>query len=152
MPNETTIDPYLTAAAAIKDIIDTEFAAERITAIHDAIHESLGSDRVTVGIAPSVEQPLPGNGAVNVFTLEIRFYDLWDKEIDPEQTVNPTKITGYANRLKRALSQTQYAGDAEVWYFNWVRTDYPNDPTGNKTRFHMTVSAYGDNTSLIETR
>jgi hypothetical protein len=154
MPNETTTDPYTVVATALKSIIDTEFAAEGITAIHDQLHEALGLNRVTVGIAPTSKYRGPNNNVVNLIAVEIRFYDLWDKEVDPEQTVNPMKITAYANRLERALQQSQanYPGSPEVWYFDWVRTDFPNDPTGNKTRFHMQVQAHGDNTSLVETR
>jgi hypothetical protein len=152
MPNETTIDPYLLASEAVAQIITDEFAAEQIAPIHDQIHESLGTDRVTVGIAPAAETLDARNATVNVYTIEIRFFDLWDKEIDPEQTVNPRKITMYGNRLKRAIEQAQFQSDANVWYFRWVRTDYPNDPTGNKTRFIMRIEALGDNTSLIETR
>lgn len=151
MANETTVDPYAVAAGLLKQIIDAEYEAEQITAIHDQLHEALGSDRVAVGIAPSSETSRMGNRVVNVFTIEIRFYDLWDKEVDPEQTVNPTRITGYANRLKRALEQSAFSGTREVWYFNWLRTDYPNDPTGNKTRFHMHIEVFGDNTAITET-
>lgn len=157
MPNETTLDPYSVVAAALKQIIDTEFAAEGITAVNDQLHEALGNKRVAVGIAPVEETSLSTNRLANQFLVEVRFYDLWDKKVDPAQSVNPTKITAYANRLKRALQQARasYEGDnatAEVWYFTWMRTDYPNDPTGNKTRFHMQVMATGDNTGLLETR
>jgi hypothetical protein len=109
MPNETTTDPYTVVATALKSIIDTEFAAEGITAIHDQLHEALGLNRVTVGIAPTSKYRGPNNNVVNLIAVEIRFYDLWDKEVDPEQTVNPMKITAYANRLERALQQSQAA-------------------------------------------
>lgn len=158
MPNETTTDPYVIAAEALQTIIETEFAAEGFTAQHDQLHDSLGTERVEIGIAPAAEYRMTDNAVVNIFAIEIRFYDVWDKEIDPEQTVDPRRITGFSNRLKRAIQQSQAtfpgggSGIPEVWYFDWVRTDYPNDPTGNKSRFHMRVEARGDNTALIETR
>lgn len=154
MSNELTTDPYAVAATALKQIIDGEFAAESIVAIHDNIHESLGEDRITVGIAPTREATLPNNTLVTAQVIEVRFYDLWDKEVDPEQSINPMRITGFANRLKRAIQQSRvsFNGGNEVWYFDWLTTEYPNDPTGNKTRFHMTVRGQGDNTALIETR
>lgn len=154
MPNETTTDPYEVAATALKQIIDTEFAAEGIHAIHDNIHESLGQDRAVVGIAPTREARLPNNNVVNALYIEVRYYDLWDKEVDPEQVVNPFRITARANRLKRALQQSQasFVGSPEVWYFDWLDTEFPDDPTGNKTRFHMHLRVYGDNTGLVETR
>lgn len=147
------VNPYEVVATALKQIIDTEFAPEGITAIHDNIHESLGEKRVTVGIAPLRDSLADfSNIASNQF-VEIRFYDLWDKKVDPAQTVNPMKITMYAERLKQAIrrSHASFPGSGEVWYFDWRGTDYPNDPTGNKTRFHMTVRAFGTNTAINET-
>lgn len=154
MTNEATTDPYEVVASALKQIIDTEFAAENIHAIHDNIHGSLGVERAEVGIAPMREAPLGTNHLANSFFVEVRYYDLYDLEVDPEQTVNPTVITAKGNRLKRALKQAEatFPGTPEVWYFDWLDTEYPDDPTGNKTRFHMHIRALGDNTGLIETR
>lgn len=147
------MDTYEVIATALKQIIDTEFAAEGITAVHDNLHESLGLRRVSVGIAPVRDAPNDTRSVAGNFTVEIRFYDLWDKKVDPEQSVNPIKITGYAERLKKSIQQSQidYPGTGEVWFFQWVGTEYPDDPTGNKTRFHMTVRSWGNNTALVET-
>jgi hypothetical protein len=146
--------PYELAATAIKAVIDAEFASEGITAIHDNIHEAMGTDRVAVGIAPMREVNMTGNAVVNEMQIEVRFYDLWDKQIDPAQMVNPIKITTYADRLRRAIqvAQASYSGSPEVWYFQVIGIEYPDDPTGNKTRFHASIRAYGDNTGLVETR
>lgn len=145
--------PYEAVAAAIKSAIDTEFAPEHVTAIHDNIHESLGIKRVAVGIAPSEDVVMGSDNVVQETWIEVRFYDIWDPQINPEQSVNPLKIAAYAERFRRAmrdLSRT-IAGTDQVWYFDVRRVTYPNDPTGNKTRFHATVRAYGNNSGLVET-
>lgn len=147
------INPYEVVATALKEIIDTEFAPESITAVHDRVHESLGLRRVSVGIAPLRDVPSDIGAVAGNIWVEIRFYDLWEKKVDPEQAVNPFKITMYNERLKKAIqrSQASYPGTNEVWFFDWQGTEFPPDPTGNSTRFHMTVRSWGENTALNET-
>lgn len=148
-------DPYTTAADALKTIIDAEFEDLNVAAIHDNIHESLGAEDRVVGIAPLRDAPYSGSGVAGDLQIEVRFYDFYMLDVDPTQAVDPRTITTYADRLKRALSGQAAVLDPasnDTWFFNWQGTDYPDDPTGNKSRFHMRISAVGDNTSLVETR
>jgi hypothetical protein len=143
---------YEITATALKAVIDGEFSTEGYTAVHDRLHESLGWKRTEIGISPESQAPMSGNASVMDTIVLIQFYDRWDKEVDPEQQVNPFRITGYADRLARAIETQQagFAGSTEVWYFEPLSIAYPNDPTGNKTRFHMIVRAKGDNVALIQ--
>jgi hypothetical protein len=139
-------------AEAIIAVFNAEFAAEQITMIPDRLHESLGLERVDVGISPLEDYPNSGNAIMQETWVEIRFYDIWKKEISPNTQMNPYRITAFAERLKNALrvpAATPRTG--QVWYFDVRRTQYPPDPTGNSTRFHMTIRAFGDNPALIET-
>jgi hypothetical protein len=144
--------PYHTVATALKTILDGEFTDLTITAVHDKIHESLGYRRVEVGISPVRESATTGREIQMTSTVLIQWYDLWDKEIDNEQVVNPFLITERADRLRRAIetASAAIAGTPEIWYFKVDNTEYPDDPTGNKSRFEMTVTAYGDNTALTQ--
>jgi len=145
--------PYEFVAAAVKTAIDAEFAPEHIVAIHDHLHDSLGQDRVVVGISPMEDVLLSGNNLVQETWIEVKFFGIWDAQIDPTQTVNPFKITAYAERFRnamRTLSATT-PGTGQVWYFDVRRIQYPNDPTGNKTRFTATIRAFGNNSALVET-
>jgi hypothetical protein len=144
--------PYEDLAVAIETIIATEFAAEGIVPIHDNLHPSLGTKRVSVGIAPQYEVPQSNNMIVQETWLEVRFYDIWKKEITPETVVDPRKIAGYADRFRRAVKSARVtAGNDQVWFFDVMRVDYPNDPNGNKSRFVATVRAFGNNDGLVET-
>ena len=140
-------------AGAIQTVFDTEFADEGFTMIRDRLHESLGRTRVDVGIAPEYDMPMERNAIVRETWVEVRFYDLWTPEISPETVVDPTKITVYAERLQSALRRARAMdpGTDEVWYFDVRRVNYPTDPTGNHTRFHALIRAYGNNAALIET-
>lgn len=145
--------PYEAVATALKAIIDAEFAAENIVAIHDNLHEALGQKRVAVGIAPIEDLVMGSNNVVQETWAEVRFYDLWDAKVDPAQQVDPLKITAYAERFRDACRRASAStpGTGQVWYFDVRRIQYPNDPTGNKSRFVATVRAYGNNSGLVET-
>lgn len=145
--------PYSTVATALQQIINTEFAPEGFVAIKDRIHESLGRERTEIGIAPIEEFPREGNAITQETSVEIRFYDVWSDEIDPSTMIDPTRITGYAERLRSAIRRSQASDPAtgSVWFFQVGRTQYPEDPTGNNTRFHMNVRALGNNSALVET-
>lgn len=146
--------PYEVAATAIKGIIDTEFTAEGFTATHDCLHESLGFRRTMIGISPIRRLKHPNDQMIAHTMIFIQFYDVWKKEIDPEQQVNPFRVAGFQHRLEVALERAQatVAATDEVWYFLPESTEFPRDPTGNKTRFEMTVRCYGDSGALAETR
>lgn len=145
--------PFETVAIALKTIIDAEFAPEGFTAIFDNLHESLGRTRTEIGIAPTEEFVNERNAVVQESWVEVRFYDLWTQEISPDTVVDPTRIAGFAERFRDAIRRARASdpGTGMVWYFDVRRVEYPNDPTGNKTRFHATVRAFGNNSGLIET-
>lgn len=144
---------YEVAATGIKAIIDAVFAAEGFKAKHDDLHESLGHRRVEIGISPLRITPMAQNQSVDQTFIKIQFYGLYKREVDPELQVNPFKVAAYHDRLAVAL-ETQQAFDPasnDVWYFQITNTEFPRDPTGNKTRFEMTVRAYGGSPGLGET-
>lgn len=145
--------PFEAVATAVKAVFDSEFAAEGYTMVFDKLHESLGMQRVEVGIAPTEDVVNERNNIVQETWVEVRFYDLWKREIDPKTQVNPVRITAFAERLRDALRRARATdpGTNQVWYFDVRRVTYPDDPTGNKSRFHMTIRAYGHNSGLVET-
>jgi len=142
---------YEQVATQLKTIIDTEFSADGITAIFDNLHESLGRDRVECGIAPIEDVMMERNGIVQETWVEVKMYDLWTQEISPTTLVDPSAITNKAERFRRAVRAANDAGTGVLWYFDVVRVQYPNDPTGNKTRFVARVKAFGNNAGIIET-
>lgn len=146
------MDPYAVAAEGLKAIIDVEFADELIVATHDKLHESMGLEGIEVGISPTDQVPLSSNANVLDTGLFVQFYGLWEKMVDPTQQVDPRLVTGWADRFRRRVESTQAgaAGSSEVWYYEVLRVEYPDDPTGNKSRFNAYVRARGDNTALTQ--
>lgn len=143
--------PYALTADSLKMIIDAEFAAEEVEAIHDRLHESLGQKGRVVGIAPIREIPMASNEIVQLTTAEIRFFNQWKGKVDPQQTVDPRIIAEFAERLRVAVRDASVTISGQLWYFKVTGVEYPPDPVGNNSRFHMTIQAYGNNSSLVET-
>lgn len=145
--------PFETIATAVKIVFDAEFATEGFSMIFDNLHQSLGRYRVDVGIAPDYDAPMSSGAIVQETWVIVKFYDLWTDEISPDTVVNPVRITAFAERFRDALRRAQASdpGTGQVWYFDVRRVSYPDDPTGNKTRFEAQIRAFGNNSNLIET-
>lgn len=144
-------DPYSVIATALEQVIAMEFTDETYLEFkYDRIHESLGFDKRT-HVAVSPEGELTGGVDLTVEVL-LQWYGPYSPDVDPNQQVDPRVITQKAERLRRAISTVRVsAGNDHVWYFDVVRTSYPIDPTGNKSRFEMTIVGRGQNSGLVET-
>lgn len=147
------VSAFAQIAEAIKPVFDATFAPEGFVLTFDNLHPALGRKRAYAGIAPATDRMRPGAAVVQETLVEIRLYLKWKEEINPETTIDPRVIAGYAERLRNALraARTTDPGTGLVWYFDVTNVDYPDDPTGNKTRFHATIRAYGNNSGLVET-
>lgn len=143
-------DPFTELALIVENAVLTEFDDEQFIVFErDRIHESLGSDgRLYVALSPDNDR---ANNIELTLEMLIQFYDVYDLEIDPQQQVDPSVITNKAERLRRALAAVRTTGTQHLWFFDVTQTRYPNDPTGNKSRFEMTIVARGNNSGLIET-
>lgn len=143
-------DPYTEMAGVIEEAVRSEFDDEPfLSVVHDRIHESLGSDGQTwVGISPEDE---PSSGVDMTISTLIQFYGPFLPDVNPQQQVDPRAITNKAERLRRALASRRTTASPHLWFFDVTMTRYPNDATGNKTRFEMTVVGRGNNSGLVET-
>ena len=145
------LDPYKIAADKLAELIATEFAAEGVTPLHDKLHESLGNDGIEVAISPIGIRPTIKDNATLETTLLVQFYNIYDREIDPYQQVDPRDVSMFFARFHYALEtyQDSNAGNEQVWYFLLSSVDFPDDPTGNKSRFEARVQAFGANQGLV---
>ena len=152
MPTTVT-SPYTVAANALAAIIDAEFTDLGVVTQHDNLHESLGYMGTVVGVAPESERPQPSDAVVNEILIRVKFYGMFIKDVDNQQSVDPRVAANWAERFRRAVQAYNEGanGTTIVWYLTVQGVEYPKDPTGNKSRFEAVVLARGQNTSLIET-
>lgn len=144
--------PETQARESMIALLATEFAAEQFPIRDDKLHASLGSKGTILGVYCDRTVSSPRNRYVSEIEVVVQFYARYDLRVDPEQSVSPKVIEAFADRFRRALQ----AGGADpntgsVWYFTLERIDYPDDPTGNKSRFEAYLRARGNNTALVET-
>lgn len=145
----STTSPMTTARAKLVDILSTEFAADNFQVLGDRLHKSLGIDGKTrIGVSPLDENPVSNNRLITPYRVFVQFYGAWKDVIDPTQIVDPTPLEDYAERFKQALIGNDPDTNS-TWFFRLDRLTYPEDPTGNMTRFEADVSCFGENTSLL---
>lgn len=137
----------------IAGVLNTEFTTEGITFRMDRAHDSLGQDAPVGAVYPGPSEEKLGQGLVYQTTAYIQLFRQWDPRVDPTQTVDPADIENWAERARRALQLdgVSVTGDAHLWYYRVVKTEYPLDPTGNVSRALFTVIAESQNASLVET-
>jgi hypothetical protein len=147
-----TVTPPITIARdTLLALLTTEFTADGFLITGDKLHKSLGHDGQTrIGVSPIQEIPWQKDNNVALISLLVQFYGAWEARIDPELQVDPDAVEVYAERFKRRL-QGNDPDVATAWYFNLADIVYPEDPTGNITRFEAKVTTYGTNTSLVAT-
>lgn len=147
----TVTSPYEAVANQLAGIIDAEFAAEGLVTEHDCLHDSIGWEGARICVYPEMETPMPGRMIQEDVTVYVKYLGQYDKQINPEQSVDPRPTTVIAERLRRAINAAADARTANLWYFNLMDIMYPKDPTGNKTRFVARIVAYSQNSGIIET-
>lgn len=149
--SEPVTSPMTTARNALLARMHDEFGGDGFTVVADKLHKSLGRDGTTrIGVSPIQETPLSSNRLVVGYAMLVQFYGKWTDKIDPALSIDPTAVETYSERFKRSLKGHDPNTDT-VWYFLLTDLTYPDDPTGNITRFEAKVTATGSNSSLIET-
>lgn len=144
--------PETQAREAMIALLGTEFAPEQFPVRDDKLHASLGSKATTLGVYCARTISSPRDRYVSEIEVVVQFYARYDLRVDPEQTVSPKPIEAFAERFRQALQAgSSDPNTGSVWYFTLERIDYPDDPTGNKTRFEAYLRARGNNTALVET-
>jgi hypothetical protein len=145
------IDPYTQLANAIETALVAEFSdIAYLQFHHDRLHESLGADGIT-HVAVSPEMDTAERAGTLAHQVYIQFYGPFVAETNPHQEADPREITTKAERARQALQDIRTLGLPEMWFFDVMEIAYPNDATGNKTRFEMTIRAWGNDTGLVET-
>lgn len=142
--------PETQARQTLITVLQTEFAPEGFNVVSDRLHGSVGWNGTRIGVSPVQSVTMTRDNQVLMPELLVQFYGKWNKEINPDQQVDPAKIENFAERFRRALEDSD-PRTTYVWFFRLRRINYPPDPTGNITRFEATVEAFGQNSALIET-
>lgn len=145
--------PETVARQRLIALIEAEFAPESLEVRSDRLNESLGQDGPLGAVFPSTATEDPRNGLVLSSLLNVQLFRQWSNDLDPTQTVDPSAIEEWAERLRRACrADIDAAGWSEhLWYYRVQKIDYNPDPTGNISRLIASVEAVSQNPALVET-
>jgi hypothetical protein len=145
--------PITQLRAALKAVIDNEFAPEGIVAEDDKLHGSVAWDSHRAAIYPERTRLSTKDELIGENYVVVQLYRQYDREINPEQSVDPAAIEGFVFRFQTACQAALGAPESTdgLWYYKILAIDYPDDPTGNRTRAHISVLGYGNNPALVET-
>lgn len=138
--------PETLVRARIKAIVDAEFAPEGFVAADDKLLRATGSDgNIHVAVSPErAEEDTRNVGRLIVTTL-LQIYLGFDPVPDPARVVDPTVIEGYGNRLRTAFRAQSSGSTGDFWFLRLTRIEYPDDPTGNKSRLDAYIEGDADN-------
>lgn len=135
-----------TVRQRVIDIVEDEFTAEAITVTNDKLPRAAGKDGATVAaVYPEAEYERPGRVIELVVPVVLQIYMAYEAEPDETIAVDPTVIEGYADRLREAFRTQSSGNTGDMWFLRLQRIDYPDDPTGNKSRLEARIEGYGNN-------
>jgi len=142
-------DPYGVVANKLEIAIKAKFPG--VPVFHDKLHESIGYKGARIGISAGDQGAQSGNLLVLDTEVLIQYYGQFALKVDPDQRVDPRVVTAKAHLLREFLQAGVSDATDAHWFFLVTGTKYPEDPTGNQTRFEMTVRAKGWNSGIVET-
>jgi hypothetical protein len=111
----------------------------------DRLHLSLGDEEPVIGIFPERRVPSARDKLVNELNLVVQFFGKYEKKVDRNQSIDPSAVEAAAETFAELLASNPR--NANIWYFELTRLEYPPDPTGNITRFVAYVTARANNLS-----
>lgn len=142
--------PETLIAARIKQVFDAEFTPEGFVLEPDKLLRAAGKDgEAHAAVSPNNAVEAPRTVVrLDVETL-IQLYLGFDPTPDEDRVVDPGVIVGYGDRIRRAFGPNSSGNTSDMWGLRVTRIDYPDDPTGNKSRLEATVIGYADNTAAL---
>lgn len=143
--------PETLVLTAVKELTEAIYTPEGWTVNFDKLPRSTGHDAPEAALAvyPEAATPDPRHRVMLVIPCVLQVYLPYEARVDEGQQVDPTTIAGYADRLRRGFATGQGAGNSDLWYLRIDNITYPDDPTGNKTRFEAQITGRGDNTAEL---
>ena len=141
--------PAATVRAHVKAVVEAEFAAEGFTVADDKLPRAAGKDGTALAVSPNFERQDFTDANVLQVEVLLQMYLAFDAIPDEHMVVDPGVIEGYGDRLRRAFQDQSDGTTADFWFLHLTSVEYPDDPTGNKTRLEATFSARCENPAAL---
>lgn len=135
---------------SVAGIVQAEFAGDGVNVRADKLHDSLGFDGPVAAAYPERQQT-GEDGISEHMLVMVQLFRRYSLEIDPQQRVDPALIESWVGRLQRALAAADDPEQEGIWYYNVAGVEYPDDPTGNKSRALIAIEGFGNGPRMFET-
>jgi hypothetical protein len=141
--------PATLVRARVKEVVEDEFSAEGFTVADDKLLRAHGKDGTELAVSPDFERESYGNVNVLEVGVFLQVYLEYDASPDEGIVVDPSIIEGYGDRLRRAFQTESDGTTADLWFLRLTGIEYPDDPTGNKTRLEARFTARCENPAAL---
>ena len=114
----------------------------------------MGYDGNYCGVSPETQTPTLSQQLDQQTAVLVQFYMKYEKQkpIDPKMVLSPAVVEETVERFQQAVQDAIGANSTGGrWYYGITSINYPPDPTGQKTRAEIIVTAHGSNPAIIET-
>lgn len=127
-------------------VVNAAYTAEGWTAQPDKLLQAAGRDGTTrLAVYQEDTSAVPNRRELLGVRLVFQLYMGFNPEPDEHLQIDPRIVGELAARFRDEYVPTQPAGDDDLYYFRVDRISYPDDPTGNKTRAEVFITAFGPN-------
>lgn len=136
--------------ARVKEVVEAEFAAENYHVADDKLPRAAGRDgQVALACYPESERESFRDANVLDITVVLQLYLPYEAVPDEHIERDPTEIEELAARLRSAFRTQSNGNDADFWFLRLTNIEYPDDPTGNRTRLEAQFAACAQNEAVL---
>jgi hypothetical protein len=130
----------------VKAAADTALGPRGLPPVaYDKLLRAAGKDGVAeLAVYPEGAQPKRGQRIELVVPVVLQVYLPFNPDPDEHLAVDPLTIVEHAEAFRQTFAPGTPATD-DVWFLRLEGIRYPDDPTGNKTRFEALVEGLGTN-------
>ena len=130
----------------VKEVIEDTFDTEGFTVSDDKLTRAAGMNgEAELAVYPELTSEDPDNVEHGVATVVLQLYCAYTAEPDETIVVDPGIIEGYADRIRTAFQSASGGNNPDLWWLRCVRIEFPDDPTGNKSRLEAIIEGHGQN-------
>lgn len=142
MPAPETIVLERVAAAADAALVPRDLPE----CAFDKLLRAAGKDGARVAVYQEEAAPNARNRLVLEVPVVLQVYLAFEAEPDENLVVDPRVIAEHAQAFREALrGPAGQATDPSPWFLKLQAVRYPDDPTGNKSRFEALIVGVGEN-------
>ena len=141
--------PATAVRQRVREIVEDEFSAEGWEVTDDKLPRASGHDGVTrLAVYPEDEHVQARNHYELIVPVVLQVYLGYEAKIDEFQQVDPGIIEAIGDRLRRAFENSSVGTTSDLWFLNLIRIEYPDDPTGNKSRLEAHIEGHCENPAV----